>query len=360
MQKFSIGPGAPGLFRTHRRKILIAGLAVFGLLAANSAFFTVDPSEMAGVRTFGYTPTTPVGPGPHVKLPFFSSVDRVQVSLTQVPLEPFEVGTVDNQVVTLGDVTINYVVPHDAVLHLLYNVGKAGDADITHSIIKVAEDQIGRVVSSKNTNVINATREAIQEEITRHVARALKDQYHIDVHSIQIPKIKFSDAFVTSNNNAVLEKNAAVAAENRVRTIELEARQKVAQANGARDVVIAGAEGENRSKILQAEAKAQSIRLEAEAAANAKRVEAEAEAAARRTLAAADKEAIAERGVGEAAARKAMVEALGGSDRFVQVLNAQALNRWKGDGSMVPQIVTSDKASSMMPLLFNSVPVAGK
>jgi modulator of FtsH protease HflC len=151
--------------KSHWFKYIASGIGAFIILS--SSIYVVDPSEMANVRRMGNVVyREPVGAGPHLKIPFLDTVDIVQVSLTTLHIPPFDVNTVDNQKITL-DMNFNFTIPRNRVNHLLYEVGKTGNADIADSIVPVVKDRAGRVFNKQNTTAISQNREAIQEQVTR-------------------------------------------------------------------------------------------------------------------------------------------------------------------------------------------------
>ncbi len=271
-------------------------VAVLGYLASQS-YFTVEPAERAMVRFLGkVTSDKPLGPGLHFRSPFFTSVDRAQVSLTNLHVPVFSVNTIDNQKIDL-DINVSYLVPESAVYHLLYEVGRSGSADIRDNIVPVVQDRISRIFSIKNTNAISEMREGIQAETTNAVRAALKDLFKIDLQSLQIAKIIYSPAFIQSNERSVLAKNEAIAEENRVKVAEFQAKQKVTTAEG----------------------EAQQARARASGDADALRFRAQAE-----------KEAATLQGQGAQARYKSEIDGAGGFENYISVLNAQARLRWDG------------------------------
>jgi modulator of FtsH protease HflC len=271
-------------------------LAVLGYLASQS-YFTVDPAERAMVRFLGkVTSEKPFGPGLHFRSPLFTTVDRAQVSLTNLHIPVFSVNTIDNQKIDL-DINVSYLVPESAVYHLLYEVGRSGNADIRENIVPVVQDRISRIFSIKNTNNISEMREGIQAETTNAVRTALKDLFKIDLQSLQIAKIIYSPAFIQSNERSVLAKNEAIAEENRVKVAEFQAKQKVTTAEG----------------------EAQQARARASGDADALRFRAQAE-----------KEAATLQGQGAQARYKSEIDGAGGFENYISVLNAQARLRWDG------------------------------
>ncbi len=279
------------------------------IVAVSSSVFVVHPNERAGVRTLGtVTTTVPLQPGVHYKWPFISSVDVAQVSLTNLHIPKFAVTTIDNQIITL-DINISYSTPDSAVFHLLYEVGRRGNTDIHDNIIPIVQDRVSRTFSSQNTNYINEKREVIQQEVTNSVAQHIKELFRVEVVSLQIASIAFSDAFNASNATAVLSKNKAVAEENNLRVVEFQAKQEIIKAEGMAKQAIAKSEGISRSAELEAQGRAKATILEATADAQAREL----------------------RGKGEASRLEAEAKALGGAANYVSYLNARAQMQWKGE-----------------------------
>jgi membrane protease subunit HflC len=248
-----------------RKKLIIGGLAaVFGIAALNSAIYTVSPSHMANVRRMNSVLyKDPIGKGPHLKLPFIDTVDYQQVSLRTLHIPTFAVNTVDNQKITL-DINFNYTVPKAKVNELLYGIGRGGIKAIDAAIIPVAMDRAGRVFSVQNTMDISKNREVIQKEVQDKVFTAVRNQFGIEPHSIQIAKIHYSQAFIDSNEAAVREKNNSVAEIIKQDVQAAIAAQKVIIADGKAKATVETARGASESKIIVAEATLQKQKLDGE------------------------------------------------------------------------------------------------
>ena len=280
-------------------------VAVVAIAALMQSVFTVDPTERAMVRMFGKVISEkPLGAGLHFRAPFITSVDRAQVSLTNLHIPIFSVNTIDNQKIDL-DINVSYLVPESAVYHLLYEVGRSGNADIRENIMPVVQDRISRVFSVKNTNNISEQREGIQAETTRAVQVALRELFKIDLQSLQIAKVIYGTAFIQSNERSVLAKNEAIAEENRVKVAEFQAKQKVTTAEG----------------------EAQQARARAAGDADATRLRARA-----------DKEAAELQGLGAAAKYRSEIEGAGSFENYIALINAQARLRWDG---VAPRLMLS-------------------
>ena len=267
----------PPIIRPSFLFSLIVGLIAVSLvvLFALDSYFVVEPTQMAGVRRLGQVITAkPLGPGPHFKLPLIDQVDRVQVSLDTFKLDRLTVNTIDNQpiAVTVG---LTYRIPPQAVLPLLYEVGRAGNFDITENFERIVADRTAKIFAQQNTTRISENREQILNALKTLLSNDLGTLYHIEVVDFQIAAILYSESFRASVEAAVKAKNEAVAAENTVNRIRFEAQQTVERANGEAEAKLKLAEADRQSTILSAQGRAEGIRLEGESRAGVLRMNAE-------------------------------------------------------------------------------------
>jgi len=246
--------------------------------AALGGFYTVQPTEMAGVRRFGTVITAePVGPGLHFKLPWVDTVDAIQTSLDTFQMNNLTVYTVDNQAVTVG-VGISYHIPASAVMHLLYGAGRSGNIDIAENIRPVLADRVLRVFSTQNTVGISADRQQIAGDIRKQVAEALGSIFGLEITDLQLSSITYSPSFQALVEAAVQAKNDAIRAENTVSKVRYEGEQAKVQADAQASVRIAQANAEAGATIAQARAQRESAILRAQGEAQATALTGEAEA----------------------------------------------------------------------------------
>ena len=253
-----------------------AVIAVVVVTAASGSVYTVQPTEMAGVRRLGTIVTPePVGPGLHFKMPFIDTVDTIQTSLDTFQLSNLTVYTLDNQALNVG-VGLSYKIPAAAVLKLLYSVGRSGNVDISENIRPVLADRVLRVFSTQNTVSISANREQIAGEIRKGVSTALDGIFGIQLVDLQLSSIAYSPSFQASVEAAVQAKNDAIRAENTVVKVRYEGEQqkvqadaqaavRIAQANGEAQAASAQARSQREASILKAEGEAQAATLVGEA-----------------------------------------------------------------------------------------------
>ena len=265
-------PKLPGLLGAAKL-LIAAGLVLFIL---SDCFFIVQPTEMAGVRRLGtILSKDPYQPGFHFKAPFIDKVDKLQVSIDAFRIDNLRVYTVDNQSVQIS-VGVTYRIPRDAVLKLLYDVGRSGNLDINHNIEQIIADRTLRLFARRNTVKISEEREQIAGDVKNTVSQSVRDLFGIEIFDLQIPAIRYSDTFVASVEAAVKAKNDAIAAENTVNRIRYEGEQKVVTARAEAEAQIARAQAQKQSQILAAEGEARSIELRTAAEAQGIRVRGDA------------------------------------------------------------------------------------
>ena len=276
-QEFTLKRLGPPVIRPSLFLGFVVGVvaAVLILIFAFDSYFVVEPTEMAGVRRLGQVVTAkPLGPGLHFKLPLIDQVDRLQVSLDTFKLERLTVNTIDNQpiAVTVG---LTYRTPSQAVLPLLYEIGRAGNFDIRENFERIVADRTAKIFAQQNTTRISENRDQIVNALKSLLSHDLGALYHIEVVDFQIADIVYSDSFRASVEAAVKAKNEAVAAENTVNRIRFEAQQAVERANGEAEARLKLADADRQSTILSAQGRAEGIRLEGQARAAVLRMNAE-------------------------------------------------------------------------------------
>ena len=299
-------------------RLVIALALVLALWLADGSVFRIDQTELGNVRRFGtvlYPRGEPLGPGLHFKLPLIDTADTLRVTLQTLHVPPFDVLTVDNQKVTIEE-NFNYTITKDQAYHVMYEVGRPGNIDIDDQVVPVVKDRTARIFATQNMVTVNANRELIQEQIEKNVTLAVESLFGITAHSLQIAAITPSANFMRSIDEATMAKNAAIAAENELRTKQFQAQQVVATAKGQADAAIENARGQ-----------AESVRLNAQA----------------------NKDRLVLEGEGLQANLAAQIAPFGSSEKYVAYLQAKAGLQWNGQ---VPQVQagTGTAANLVIPL----------
>lgn len=176
-------------------RALLLGVSVIAVAAiASGSWFRVRQNEVAYVTRFGQVVNSqagPLQPGLHFKLPLVDEADTISVSTDTFKMPVMKAFTRDTQEVTL-QLSLTYNVPPTAAYHLLYEVGRAGNIDISHNLESVANDRVRSVVSRRDvTDLAGEGREKIMDEIKVVIATELKRLFKVEVQDVQIPTLDF-------------------------------------------------------------------------------------------------------------------------------------------------------------------------
>ncbi len=286
--------------------VAVAAVLAVVVLLATQCVYTIQPTDLAFTRTFGRVdqpPSRPVGPGVHLKLPFVTDVDRMQVSTDTIsPPGDLRVLSHDGQVIMLG-LSITRRIPPDAVYNLLYNTGAVGNVDIDRNVFAIVADRTMTIFGREDVLNIAQERERVIGEMRTVIAADLHRLFGIDLIDLQITGFRFSPEYEEAVNQNTLAKTNAYHAEQVLKQKRIEAEQAAAEAKGRADAAIETARGQSQSTLLNAAADADAIRLR--------------------------------------------VAAAGGVDAYARILAADTLMRWNGQ---TPQTMLGS-ASSPLPFL---------
>ena len=292
--------------------VVVLVLVVGALLSAG--VYTVQPTELAFTRTFGRVdqpPANPVPPGVHLKLPFVTTVDRIQVSTdTVTPPADLRVLSHDGQVIQLG-VSLTRRIPAAAVYNLLYNTGGVGNVDIDRNVFAIVADLTLTIFGREDVLNIAAERERVIGLMKAVISTDLEKLFGIQLVDLQITGFRFSPEYERAVNENTLAKTNAYRAEQILKQKQVEAEQVAAEAKGQADAAIQRARGESQSTLLNASAKARATEIQAQA---------------------------------DAGAIKLRVDAAGGVQSYSQVMTADTMKLWNGQP---PQTMRGGDSSPM-------------
>ena len=253
----------------------LAALAVVALLALwvlDRCYFTVGQNQRAYVRQFGRVmdrAAGPIGPGLHFKQPFFTTVDRLPVSIDVIDLGNIDAFTRDAQKISLH-LTLTTQVPDAAVYHLLYEVGGAGNVDLERNYNTVISDRLRTVVGRHDINeVAGSERQQILDEARAVLSHDLADLFGIQVDSVQVALVGMPQSYAAAIEAAMQARTQRQAAEQNQARAQIEAVTAKVQAAGQADARIEAARGDSQSALLRATADAQATRLKGQADADA-------------------------------------------------------------------------------------------
>ncbi|MEK3941511.1 MULTISPECIES: prohibitin family protein [Paenibacillus] len=215
----------PKLKQLHPGKIVtgIAAVLIVLLIGANS-FVSVEYGHVGLYKTFGKLNDNTLSPGIHFKIPFIQTVIQVNTQVTKAETDT-SASSKDLQPVSTH-VAVNYSVNKASAFNLMNNIGGNFDSVIINPAI---QEIVKEVTAKYPAEDLITRRDVVSSEISEHLTARLA-KYDLIVNDINIVNFKFSEAFNQSIEAKQVAQQQALKAENDLRRIEIEAKQKIAQA----------------------------------------------------------------------------------------------------------------------------------
>jgi len=188
---------------------------------------TVVPAGNMGVQvTFGDVNSTALDAGVHFVNPL-SSVHNVNVQLQRGTMEGAAAGTKDLQQVHT-DITINYHLNKDKVAAIYKDYG----VNVTDKVLVPALNEGFKGVTGHYTSEELVTkRDVVSAEILEHVREKLA-QYDISTDGVSLVNFGFSQDYQKAIEQKVIALQNKQKAEMDLQRIQVEAQQRIAQADG--------------------------------------------------------------------------------------------------------------------------------
>jgi prohibitin 2 len=227
---------------------------------------TVDAGFRGVVLRFGAVTERTVGEGLYFITPGMDTVEQVNVQ-NQIYETPVNGASRDLQDVQ-AIVAVNYRVNPTEVNRVYQNLRQ-------DYVLRVIAPTVQESMKAITANFIAEDLISQRPKVKTDVEAAMRDrlaQNGITLESVSIINFTFSEAFTTAIEAKQVAAQRALEAENLLRQIEVEARQKEAAAVGDRDAAIRAAEGRKQAQVLDAEGEAQAIRTVATARADANKL----------------------------------------------------------------------------------------
>ena len=180
----------------------------------------------------------PLEEGLHFVIPFQDDVVNIEVRTLKYANDARSASK-DLQTVETT-VTVNYH-PNKEQIHRLY---KDLGLDYENRVIQPAiEETVKQVTANYNAEELITKRPLVKSDIEFAISERLT-QFHIVTEVISITDFEFSDLFARAIESKVEAEQNALKAENDLKRIEVEARQREANALGLANANIAEAKGE--------------------------------------------------------------------------------------------------------------------
>ena len=224
----------------------IVALIVIGVMAS-AAVQIVDSGHRGVLLHWNAVDVTmpPLDEGLHFVVPFQDTVVNMEVR-TLLFVKGTSSASKDLQTVTT-EVTVNYH-PDPEAINILYK--EVGLNYQNRIIAPAVEEVVKQVTANYNAEELITKRPLVKADIEAEITKRL-NVYNLITEVISITDFQFSSLFSTAIESKVEAEQKALKAENDLRRIEVEARQRAAQAEGLAAANIAEANGEAQAiKII--------------------------------------------------------------------------------------------------------------
>ena len=214
-------------------------LVLIGLIATASVKI-VDAGHRGVLLHWNAVDLTnpPLDEGLHFVVPFQDDVIDIEVRTLKYEKETRSASR-DLQTVETT-VTVNYHPDREAVHRLYKNLG----LDYENRVIQPAiEETVKQVTANYNAEELITKRPLVKQDIEASIRERL-NQFEVVTEVISITDFEFSPLFAQAIEAKVEAEQNALKAENDLRRIEVEARQREANAVGLANANIAEAKGE--------------------------------------------------------------------------------------------------------------------
>lgn len=205
-------------------------------------------------------------------LPPWQRLYNFNIRAEKSDVDNAEGSTSDTQPVTVS-LTVRYSIRTDKVAEVFEKYSHDGDLS---SYVQTATQEVFKAVTARYTATDLITQRSKVSADINQVLRTKLDLYGAQVINVDMRNFKFSDSYMRAINEKVTQEQLRLGAENKLKTVEAEQKQKVAVAEAEARAMIATSEAQARSIKLQSEALAQSKEI-----LDLKRVEVEMEKAKR-------------------------------------------------------------------------------
>lgn len=194
------------------------------MLFAFGSFAKVEYGHVGLKKTFGKLNSQVLQPGIHFKLPMVQDIEMVNVQVTKSEADA-AASSKDLQPVKTH-IAVNYNVNETAAYELLMNVGQAYDTKV---IAPAVQEILKEVTAKYSAEELISKRDVVASEVQQLLTKRMS-KYYLTLQDISIVNFEFSKTFNDSIEAKQTAAQQALKAENDLKRIEIEAKQRVEQA----------------------------------------------------------------------------------------------------------------------------------
>lgn len=239
--------------------IAIGAMLLISLMFVNDTYYTIDEGERGVVLRAGSVNHV-AEPGLNFKFPIIDSVVRISVQDQKRAYEKVATYSKDVQLAMIL-VSVNYKVLPGAVDEVY---ARYGTEIVARAIDPIVPDRLKKVFGQYQAATVVAERVRLGKEVEDAIKAAVPQDL-IQVVSVQIENIDFSDAYEAAIEAAAKAEAAVRQARNELERQKVEAERVVVDAKARADAVRAQAQAEAERIKLAGEAEATAIRAKGDA-----------------------------------------------------------------------------------------------
>ena len=257
--------------------LLVLGLAcLIAFFIVPFSFHTVQAGQVAVVKHLGEIVDVKT-PGTHFDLWVTNTYVKYDTTVQNVDIETAAYSS-DAQTMNVA-MTLQYQIITDSVDDIATQYGNL--ATLQNRIQSIATEKCKAVLSAYKAMDIIADRASMSPAVEAAIKEAVGEHYYVNVHTVVLTNIDFSDAFELAVEEKMIAEQAKLKA-------EYENQTKIAQAEAEAEAKLKAAQAEIDIAQAQADAKLKEAQAQIEiekANAEAKKIAAEAEAEANEIIA---------------------------------------------------------------------------
>ena len=234
--------------------MVLAAVALIAFIIVPFSFHTINTGEVAVVKHLGKI-THVREAGTCFDLWVVNSYKKYDTKVQNMDVTTMTYSS-DAQTMDVA-MTLQYQIMTDRVIDIATQYGSL--KTLEGRIQSIAIEKTKAVLSSYKAMDIIANRSAISPAVEQAIKDAIGDEYYVNVNTVVLTNIDFSDAFEQAVEDKMIAEQAKLKA-------DYENQTKIAKAEAEAEAKLKAAQAE--IEIAKAEAEAKMIAAEAEAAAN--------------------------------------------------------------------------------------------
>lgn len=242
------------------------GVALFSALTffIPGSIHQVKTGEVAVVRKFGVIKESKT-PGIYYQNWITHKYEYYDTKVQQLEVET-QAYSSDGQTLTL-QLAIQYQIQSENVVQIATVYGDLSKLESRLTTISI--ERVKSVVSEKTAMNIIATRNVVSSDTTSRISEAITDEYYVNINSVVLTNIDFTDEFEKIVEDKVAAEQEAQKAINEAakKRTDAEAAKEVAQLQA--DAELYKAQKESEALRVKAQAEADALKLEKKATSDA-------------------------------------------------------------------------------------------